>query len=56
VREAMLRAIDLEAMRKGVLAAEFAASRRRKHVQPAHVGCAWTEKPITYDPAKAKAL
>jgi peptide/nickel transport system substrate-binding protein len=57
VREALLRAIDVQGMRKALLPPEFAAKPRIEAMcLPEHVGCAWTEKPVTYDPAKAKQL
>jgi len=57
VREAMLRAIDLQAMRKAFLPPEFAAKPPMDAMcHPAHLACTFSEKPVTYDPAKAKAL
>jgi peptide/nickel transport system substrate-binding protein len=57
VREALLSAIDVEGMRKALLPPEFAAQPRMDAMcHPAHVGCAWSEKPVAYDPAHAKAL
>jgi peptide/nickel transport system substrate-binding protein len=57
VREALLRAIDVEGMRKAMLPPEFAAKPRMQAMcLPAHVGCRWTEAPVSYDPAKAKQL
>jgi peptide/nickel transport system substrate-binding protein len=57
VREAMLRAIDLQAMRNAFLPAEFAAKPAMPAMcHPAHIACAWSTSPVSYDPAKAKAL
>lgn len=57
VREALLRAIDVAGMRKAMLPPEFAAKPAMQAMcLPAHVGCAWTEAPVSYDPAKAKQL
>ncbi len=57
VREAMLRAIDVDTMRKALLPPEFASKPRMEAMcHPAHIDCAWSEKPVSYDPGKAKAL
>lgn len=57
VREALLRAIDRDAMRKALLPPEIAAKPPLEAMcHPAHIACAWSEKPVSYDPAKAKAL
>jgi peptide/nickel transport system substrate-binding protein len=57
VREALLRAIDRDAMRKAVLPPEFASQPPMEALcHPAHIACAWSLKPVTYDPAAAKAL
>jgi peptide/nickel transport system substrate-binding protein len=57
VREALLRAINVDAMRKALLPPEFASKPRMQAMcHPAHIDCAWTEKPVSYDPAKAKTL
>ena len=57
VREALLRAIDVEAMRKALLPSQFAAKPRMEAMcHPAHIACVWTKKPPAYDPARAKAL
>jgi peptide/nickel transport system substrate-binding protein len=57
VREAMLRAIDRDGLRKALLPPEIASQPAMDAMcHPAHIDCAWTEKPVSYDPAKAKAL
>ena len=57
VREAVLRAIDVQGMRKAMLPPEFAAKPPMQAMcLKEHVGCAWTEAPVSYDPAKAKQL
>jgi peptide/nickel transport system substrate-binding protein len=57
VREAMLRALNRDAMRKAVLPPEFARKPAMDAMcHPAHIACAWSEKPVTYDPAAAKTL
>ena len=57
VREAMLRAIDRDAMRKALLPPEFASQPPMDAMcHPAHIACAWSKKPPSYDPAAAKAL
>jgi peptide/nickel transport system substrate-binding protein len=57
VREAMLRAIDRDAMRKAVLPPEMAAMPPMEAMcHPAHIACAWSLKPVSYDPAAAKRL
>jgi peptide/nickel transport system substrate-binding protein len=57
VREALLRAIDRDAMRKATLPPELAAKPPMEAMcHPAHIGCAWSEKPPSYDPAAAKKL
>ncbi len=57
VREAVLRAINLDAMRKAMLPPEFAAKPPLQAMcHPEHVACTWTEAPVSYDPAKAKQL
>ncbi|HVA13471.1 MAG TPA: ABC transporter substrate-binding protein [Stellaceae bacterium] len=57
VREALLRSIDVATMRKALLPPEFAAQPRMQAMcHPAHVGCNWSEPPVSYDPAKAKQL
>jgi peptide/nickel transport system substrate-binding protein len=57
VREALLRAIDVDAMRKALLPPEFARKPAMEAMcHPAHIACAWSEKPVSYDPARAKAL
>ena len=57
VREAMLRAIDRDAMRKATLPPEFASQPPMEALcHPAHIACAWSKKPPSYDPAAAKAL
>lgn len=57
VREALLRAIDVQAMRKALLPPEFAAKPRMQAMcHPEHIGCAWSLPPVSYDPAKAKEL
>jgi peptide/nickel transport system substrate-binding protein len=57
VREAMLRAIDRDAMRKAVLPPEMAALPPMEALcHPAHIACAWSLKPPSYDPAAAKRL
>lgn len=57
VREALLRAIDLTTMRKALLPPNYAAKPAMQAMcHPAHVGCNWTVPPVSYDPAKAKAL
>ena len=57
VREAMLRAIDRDAMRKALLPPEVAKEPPMDAMcHPVHIACAWSEKPVSYDPLKAKAL
>jgi len=57
VREALLRAIDIEGMRKALLPPEYASKPRMEAMcLPEHVGCAWTVPHVRYDPAKAKEL
>jgi peptide/nickel transport system substrate-binding protein len=57
VREALLRAIDIKGMRDALLPPEFAAKPPMQAMcHPNHVGCASSEPPVAYDPAKAKAL
>ena len=57
VREALLRAIDLQSMRKAFLPPEFAAKPAMESMCYSGLyACAWSTKPVTYDPAKAKAL
>jgi len=57
VREALLRAIDRDAMRKATLPPELAAKPPMDAMcHPAHIACAWSEKPPSYDPAVAKKL
>ncbi len=57
VREALLRAIDRDALRKALLPPEVASQPAMDAMcHPAHIACAWSEKPVSYDPVKAKAL
>jgi peptide/nickel transport system substrate-binding protein len=57
VREAVLRAIDLPTMRKVLLPPEYANKPPLQAMcHPDHVGCNWSEAPVSYDPAKAKQL
>jgi peptide/nickel transport system substrate-binding protein len=57
VREALLRAIDVQAMRKAFLSPEFAAKPPMQAMcYQGLYACAWSTKPVSYDPAKAKAL
>jgi len=57
VREALLRAIDVEGMRKALLPPEYASKPRMEAMcLKEHVGCAWTAPHVSYDPAKAKEL
>jgi peptide/nickel transport system substrate-binding protein len=57
VREAMLSAIDREKIRKALLPPEIAdAPPLEAMCHPAHLGCAWSKRPVTYDPARAKSL
>jgi peptide/nickel transport system substrate-binding protein len=57
VREALERAINVDAMRKAVLPPEFAAKAPMEALcHPAHIACAWSHKPPSYDPAAAKKL
>lgn len=57
VREAMLLAIDRDGMRKALLPPEFASKPAMEAMcHPAHIACVWSKKPVTYDPARAKAL
>jgi peptide/nickel transport system substrate-binding protein len=57
VREAMLRAIDRDALRKALLPPEFSSQPAMAAMcHPAHFACAWSEQPVSYDPARAKAL
>jgi peptide/nickel transport system substrate-binding protein len=57
VREALLRAIDRDAMRTAILPPEIAKNPPMDALcHPAHIGCAWSEKPPAYDPAAAKKL
>ena len=57
VREALLSAINVQAMRQAMLPPEFAAQPRMEAMcHPRHVACAWSAKPVAYDPAHAKEL
>jgi peptide/nickel transport system substrate-binding protein len=57
VREALLRAIDRDAMRKATLPPELASQPPMDALcHPAHIACAWSLKPPAYDPAAAKKL
>lgn len=57
VREAMLRAIDREGLRKALLPPEFSSMPAMDAMcHPGHIACTASEKPVSYDPAKAKAL
>lgn len=57
VREALLRAIDRDALRKALLPPEVASQPAMEAMcHPVHIACAWSEKPVSYDPVKAKAL
>ena len=57
VREAMLHAIDRDAIRKAFLPPEISSKPALEAMcHPAHIACAWSEKPVRYDPARAKAL
>ena len=57
VREALLAAIDVQAMRKALLPPEFAAQPRMQAMcRPEHVGCSSSVPPVAYDPAHAKQL
>jgi peptide/nickel transport system substrate-binding protein len=57
VREALLAAINVQAMRQALLPPEFAAHPRMEAMcHPRHIACAWSEKPVAYDPAHAKQL
>ncbi len=57
VREALLRAINVDAMRKALLPPEIAAQPRMQAMcHPEHIDCTWSLPPVSYDPAKAKAL
>jgi len=57
VREALLRGIDRETMRKALLPPEVASQPAMAAMcHPAHIACAWSLSPVSYDPAKAKAL
>jgi len=57
VREALLRAIDRNGMRKALLPPEVAKEPPMDAMcHPAHIACAWSEKPVSYDPLKAKQL
>ena len=57
VREALLAAIDVQAMRKALLPPEFAAQPRMQAMcRQEHVGCSASVPPVAYDPAHAKQL
>ncbi len=57
VREALLRAINVDAMRKALLPPEISAQPRMQAMcHPRHIDCAWSVPPVSYDPAKAKEL
>jgi peptide/nickel transport system substrate-binding protein len=57
VREALLSAINVQAMRQALLPPEFAAQPRMEAMcRPEHVACVWSAKPVAYDPAHAKQL
>jgi peptide/nickel transport system substrate-binding protein len=57
VREALLRAIDRDALRKALLPPEVSSKPAMDAMcHPAHIACAWSQKPVSYDPVKAKAL
>ena len=57
VRDAVLMAIDRDAIRKAFLPAEFSSKPAQDAMcHPLNIGCAWSEKAATYDPSRAKAL
>ena len=57
VREALLRAIDRDGLRQALLPPDIAAQPAMAALcHPAHIACAWSHLPPTYDPAAAKAL
>jgi len=57
VREALLRAINIKGIRDALLPPEYAAKPPMQAMcHPNHVACTWSEAPVAYDPAKAKAL
>lgn len=57
LREAVLMAIDRDAIRKAFLPTDFAAkSVQDAMCHPLNIGCAWSEKAVGYDPAQAKKL
>ncbi len=57
VREALLSAINVQAMRQALLPPEFAKQPRMEAMcHPRHIDCAWSLKPVAYDPAHAKKL
>jgi peptide/nickel transport system substrate-binding protein len=57
VREALLRAINVDAMRKALLPPEISSMPRMQAMcHPRHIDCVWSVPPVSYDPAKAKQL
>jgi peptide/nickel transport system substrate-binding protein len=57
VREAVLRAVDVQGIRKALLPPEYATQPPMQAMcRPEHVACVWSEAPVAYDPAKAKEL
>jgi len=57
VREALLHGIDRQAMRRAFLPKEFADQPPMDGLcHTWHIGCVYSEKPPTYDPARAKQL
>lgn len=57
VREALLHAIDRQAMRRAFLPKEFADQPPMDGLcHTWHIGCVYSEKPPAYDPARAKKL
>ncbi len=57
VREALERSIDREGLRKALLPPEFSSKPAMAAMcHQEHYGCAWSQQPVSYDPAKAKAL
>ena len=57
VREALFRAIDRDKLRAALLSKEMADKPAQEAMcHPSLIGCSWSQKPVSYDPARAKAL
>ena len=56
VREALFRAVDRDEIRKTVMPGGEASFPMQALCVPQVIGCTYTNKPVGYDPAKAKKL